>query len=748
MAFSGFVTRNVEILGNNYGKMPAVDMTRILAVYVRQSKSGADDANGESRETQMGLMRYALIAMGAISEEHILVRLYDEGAGQSGKKRIDERDELSRLYADIARGLISTVIVAREDRLFRDKHGNQSGMFTELAEKMKVQVIVPPIVTPQTSVYDFSNYESLKRFKEKMVSAYDYLVYQVGYMHRMLAQKAGRGEWDGRFMPPGLVVPRDGYYDIQKPVLYKPWADVMINLAKLGQSLNWNWTAINRVVEKMPYLFPEPSEEDKRRYWFKTQLKEENGYKPLHGMTLRGWFSNVSLIGWWLINDNTNEIIIDNHPAVLGKDIFEEAFIALKGCNLDGEAVNPTFVSKKRNVNNPPDALFHGRISTRLPDGVKEAGGISFVSTLWGDRKDIGRHVTYSGFIRDKATMIYPRKLFTISAKEFDGFIIARLKELSDTDKNIAKKIEQGLSDIQTKQATDFVSIEHTMIALEARKKKIQKRLRTISAVLDDDDSEEDDDVVTALATELQEVKQHIQELEAKKKKLNIVDGQEELEKFYGVLSNFDQAYPKMKLDDRQKLFSLLVRKVEINYLSPHWLEVSIHWLSALSIRPDKALLWRNNPKSFGKITPEEDLIIKEHIATAPVSQMLKLLPNRTWDTIKRYQEKLDIKRKAEGTSDHLPHNACWLDLCPWEDGRYLMGNMASTIEAINRGAKATTKQFNTLHMMWLYPSSLGRYEQLALDGMFQPSIMPPTYSTILTNLQTILPELTRLLAG
>ena len=102
-----------------FGELPEIDKVRATAVYVRQSQSGADDAHGESRKTQLALQDYARRLRRYDREDG--VRLYDEGAGKSGQKRIDDRPELNRMYSDIVAGLISTVIVAREDRLFRDK---------------------------------------------------------------------------------------------------------------------------------------------------------------------------------------------------------------------------------------------------------------------------------------------------------------------------------------------------------------------------------------------------------------------------------------------------------------------------------------------------------------------------------------------------------------------------------------------------------------------------------------------------
>ena len=107
------------------------------------------------------------------------VRLYDEKAGVSGQKRIDQRKELDRLYQDMHRGIIGTLLLSKEDRLFRNKHMDQVGAFTKLAEEKKIKVIVPPIsdvaVNEKTRVYDFTMYRDLCAFQDKMREAYAYI---------------------------------------------------------------------------------------------------------------------------------------------------------------------------------------------------------------------------------------------------------------------------------------------------------------------------------------------------------------------------------------------------------------------------------------------------------------------------------------------------------------------------------------------------------------------------------------------
>ncbi len=78
--------------------------------------------------------------------------------------------------------------MARADRLFSDKHFRNVSMFTELAEKKKLKVIVPG-----RAVYDFTKTKDLQAFQKEMQDAYNYLATQILYLFETRQQKVQRG---------------------------------------------------------------------------------------------------------------------------------------------------------------------------------------------------------------------------------------------------------------------------------------------------------------------------------------------------------------------------------------------------------------------------------------------------------------------------------------------------------------------------------------------------------------------------
>jgi len=118
----------------------AIDLTRYTAVLLRQSDEGADENNPFSREAQLKLIPYAMRLRGETTDARI--KIYDEGAGTSGQKRIDQREHLNRLYNDIKAGVVGSVVIILEDRLFRDKYQTQSTTFIEVLAEHNVLLFV------------------------------------------------------------------------------------------------------------------------------------------------------------------------------------------------------------------------------------------------------------------------------------------------------------------------------------------------------------------------------------------------------------------------------------------------------------------------------------------------------------------------------------------------------------------------------------------------------------------------------
>ncbi|HEU5380432.1 MAG TPA: hypothetical protein VFV38_33830 [Ktedonobacteraceae bacterium] len=722
---------------------PTTDPDRDVGVYIRQSKKGADDQHGESRATQLALLEYAEQLL-AINRERNKgrgrgkVRPYDEGAGQSGQKRIDERAELSRLYTDCKdsnkdgnRG-IGILIGAKEDRFFRDKYGDQSGQFAKMAAEHDIILVIPPVGrNVSLKVYDFSNPQHLRIYKQKMQEAADYIENHIGYMVACNRKKAARGCYDGRNLPPGLTILRKVDKSDQKPVLYEPWAQVMRKLFLQLQTCDWNVHKLCRDIENMPYLFPDPSEEDRKMYYFPHHLtKVTDGYTISNWETVRNWVLNIHLIGWWLIDRHCKEVLVDNHPAVIERALFEEGYIRLTGYTLEGQSVPDLRVMQSTQVRrglDSPVALLHGRLTSPLP-------GVRFNIHRQGPLSEKGTYDRlYYLAMFQKEGELYRKSLYSIYAPALDQVLVRRLGEFAEQDMahDMAKRIKERLKQVRSQQLKDTVSLDDQIKNIDSKLTRLRKRLVILTEVLDLDEeqkenqwpreNEEDDEeakAIKAIGTEIRRLAVDKQILTDKKKKLALIQ-ESDIERYYGVLENFHDQFPKLTLEEQQKLIGALAKSIDLEELSPHWLKLTIQWSESLLIRPDVCLIWRSIPSRSGGMQDwEREIMLRHYPSCQNLDELLQQLPNRTLGQIYTWASKgrLGLKREIS-SKPSLPNNLCWNDVQVVGDKeRALQMARQAEAEQIKQGKKGgkgkKSKEQTFLYPFWLFPANLA----LAVD--------------------------------
>ena len=247
-------------LGYEFDLPKQLDRSRDTAVLIRQSDHRAAEDHSFSRESQLQLAVYAQRLRGDSTDEH--VQVYDEGAGVSGQKRIDERVELSRLFSDIKRRLIGSVVMMHEDRLFRDEYHTNDTTFIQMLAEQDVLLFV----RTDNRRYDCSEPRDRNALLEKLIASRAYLDDHVlGRMNGNQQAKALQGLFDGRMLPMGYVT--QGKRKQQVLMVYEPWAIVIRWLYERFKELGSVYP-LAREIEAMPYLFPDPSADDMLRYTF------------------------------------------------------------------------------------------------------------------------------------------------------------------------------------------------------------------------------------------------------------------------------------------------------------------------------------------------------------------------------------------------------------------------------------------------------------------------------------------------
>jgi len=691
-----FQPLNQENARNYSLELPEIDLTRDTAVYIRQSGRKADKKNGESRKMQEGLRIFAM----RLRRQNIMdnIRVYDEGAGKSGGLRIDERPELNRLWQDLHTGLIGQVIVAREDRLFRDEHGDQSGAFSRLAKELDICLFVPTFRADgeldeygAVVYYNFKNPDHLKEYRRKMDIAADYRMTHVKYMMAAKNSKTKRGAFDGRPLPPGLVLERHAPKDTRKPVLYEPWITVMQWVFERGEELGWNASAMMREVEHMPFLFPEPPEEDQARYEFKTNLSPcaGGGYKPRYVGTFIEWWTNVHLIGWWTVGateNNITTVLVGNHPAIIEEALFRRSYEFNTGQTLEGEKLSIAQVKRSGQVRTKhlaPEALFHGKLTCPSAKGV--------CTELVRGRP---RYFAYT-----KNQYNIPEHTFSIYTDWIDNMVVQRLRDLADADAEVAERLKKHLEKVLKQQVTSTVSIADQLAEIERKLAILHRRFDAVNNELKG--TKEEDQLVASIVRKINGLTKQKELLLSKKDSVTLVNGPEEAEQFYNTLRNFDANWPELPLEAKQRLMDVCIQKIEMHPTTPHWMELRIQWLTAITPRPDLALVWRTNGSQIDKLFSAQELaILREVWPTATSwSEILMRLPTRSIATLKTLASNHGI-RKQPGylAKADYPYNACWADLQAVSDAADAFQKIKEAIEVCRREKKGA-------HALWVLPA-------------------------------------------
>src|SRR6266567_1081064 len=610
-----------------------IDLSRKTAVLIRQSMKRADKDHYESRLLQENLKPIAMKLRGETDDRNILV--LDEGAGVSGTKGYDQREQLSALYLAIANDIVGSLLVARPDRLFRDKHFLNVGMFTELAERKKLILIVPG-----KRIYDFTKYPDLQAFQKDMQDAYGYIATHIKYMNDARNQKMQRGKWGGSSLPAPYVIERSAWKDDQIPVIYKPWLEPAIDLFTHFKAYDFSIARLCRYIESIPYLFPAPQLEDTKRYLFRTNMRfVSGGYTFSHAKSVKRYLTNLTLGGYVKVgqDEEGNELLLPNaFDAAIPFDLLDECYAALTGHHIDGAAFEGQRDSRRYMRCSPQGSglLFPSSIITsaqgHVSTSVKDGKGCYFC--LQGSEQE--------GYIRKTRIGVMSTKiLWVLPGHELDNIIVYRLFELAEQDKDMADRVKSIFDSMKGQQ-------EDEAKLLKQQIEKTRRQIERYDFLLTDTSVPLDKETAKIYAANLADLRPKLARLLKKQQAKPNIDPEETIANFYFVLSHLTTEFYKQSSDVQRQMMSKLVKRVIVNNLSPHLFYLYIIWQDGVATRPDVALLWRGMPLPVTEGWSEEDnAIVCANWPQGQQLEVMKLLPMRTWTSIKLQANTMGVHR-------------------------------------------------------------------------------------------------------
>jgi DNA invertase Pin-like site-specific DNA recombinase len=617
-----------------------IDLARKTGVLIRQSRKGADLDSRESRLRQESLVPVAIALRGDADGTNII--LYDEGSGVSGTKGYDQRPELSRLYMDIANDVIGCIVVARADRLFRDKHFRNVSMFTELAERKRITVIVPG-----RAIYDFTKTRDLQAFQREMQEAYNYIATQVAYMQDTRRQKVERGFYGGANLPAPYAIDKTVAKEYQIPVIYEPWRQLVVDLFTRFRDLDFVLSRIARHIEEQPYLFPYPSAQDLQRYQFKTRMRTRPGGYTFSGAdSIKQYFSNLTLGGYAKIGRDTdgNQLLLANaFEEALPFDLLSQSYAAITGHYPDGTPFKRQRIVARsaRTLRDDSSALLHGLLTSA--DGS--------VSYLANRSKQCPYYVCNKGLskegwlLKNKVGIMHQEKAWAISCEDLDYIVLRRLNELTHYDRDLVRRLQDSWNQRHSSSVDEIALLEEQLDKSDAQIRRLDKLLTDPAVPLTPDAERRYLELLRDAEHDRQRLTQKLAQQETQADPVQVIPT------FYAILADFSKEFARLAPRDQKRLMRHVVQDIKLNILTPHLFQLHVVWQNGMATCPDIALLWRGMaPKTEHAWSEEEDAIMRTLYASAEQEDLMRRLPDRTWSRIYERAQDLQLRRT-------LPHN-------------------------------------------------------------------------------------------
>jgi hypothetical protein len=698
-----------------------LDRSRCTAILIRQSKRGSDAEHYESRLLQESLIPFVMSAREEDDLEH--VHIFDEGAGVSGRLGIDKRKKLRSMMEEIVGNVIGDIVLARADRLFRDKHFSSVSTFTELAERMGIKVIIPQTVG--AIVYDFRRYEDLQAFQKAMQEAYAYINNQIGYMNRARDSKKARGLYGGGCIPLPYVLVRDMPKETQVQVIYEPWVEASLDLFKKFKEFNFESGRIARYVEEKSYIFPFMPPEHTLEYVPVTNMhRTPDGYTFTQVKTILYYLSNLVLAGYAHggKDENGTPILIQGvFDPVVPIDLFEPCYAAIGGQYLDGTPfIKPQTSRQYRRQGIETDAILHGLLTS--DDGSMSIyAQVDDAYPMYGCLK--------GGYFGQKNRVGINRqqKAWQLPVKALDAIVLDRLIALAEHDPKISEKVQAFFASASQEG-------ESTLTVLDTAIRNTKKALRRVSLLLvaitkkggEEDQQEEEEEGAIELDPNDPLVKEHRQ-LQADLRRLirqreeaarlTLEDPAKSITNFYHTLSHLRTEFHTRKPQDKKDIMRKLIERIQVNTISPHLYTLNITWIRPLTDgRDDVALLWRSDPTKDEALTrwsAQEEETLRAYYPNSTQLVLMQALPNKTPGQMKKRAWELGIRRDYRhiDQTGRFTWTVCYKDLLALEafvtnaeEREYVQREVNTLAENTKRGQ---------LSALWFIPVDMLAFSRL-----------------------------------
>lgn len=637
-----------------------------LLIYARRSDPTAKDAKKDrtqSREMQTDDM----IKWGKKNGwPDSLIYPYFADLGLSGTLRPDQRPDMLRLFDDLDSGKLDGASIAcwQENRPFRDE---THIYYNQLIDKMLQHNVVMVVLSPRLYIYDMRDSFDKERLRDKFKEAADFIPKHIkGWLHPARERAAWEDdEWAGLGdLPPGFICD----YDPQSPtykhaIPYWPHLEKVKEHFELYMEVAGEISLYYQFLKTSPIIFPEFSSGIDRRIVSRFKLSKYPG----GGYYIKAKSAHVALLThslYWgyrsvkgvIRRDQIGNKLMSFEP-VIDKELREFAFYRLSKTDFDGNPIEGNTLRR----------YFH--------DKDKELGLLKF--RMHSDQGEVYVHPsresgTYciqgleDSFLR--AQMYHA----IIPCKEIEDIVVNRLlehiEELSKKQEDI-EKYEASAVLVRSTRLAKTNQIELSIKDIDKNQVGLTRNLGKVEVEIEEAEAEKDDAKKELKERRKQLIEKEIETLELERKVLIKAKQllEEEVESEIGSLDEelikLKNGWSGYRFKKRRSLINFAIREVRINKMSTHWMEVQVLWLH--EEWGHERMYYRRHLGAMKDWTDEEVIVLEENYATMPVTELMSLLPDRSWQSMRSYvRDNLDIpSRKRQGNVADINRTDSYSDI-------------------------------------------------------------------------------------
>ena len=578
-----------------------------LGIYARQSTKRQLTANVQSNEIQ----REDLIKM-AIERgwDESLITLYDQDFAKSGTIDIDGRKGMLQMLSDIKAMKIRAVFVYMEDRLFRDEYQINVDTFIKVCSEAGCLILTPMMI------YDLSNKWHRRQFRDACERAWEYLDEQIMYrLHMARDRAASQGLYDGRGLAIGYAVDKDKKSPTYKKyVVYELHAKVVryifnrfIELGSLG--------ALAKELNNGAAIFPQESIDYAAQFTRLKSLRVPGGYSISYS-GLRKLLLNPVYIGWW--KHGEEGYIKGNHEPIIEETLFwyvhnqlvkekqEDMTIEEEGQGeeeLEEEGIQERYHTSSKSVVRNVLSAEPYQITANNPTG-------RYVIV---DDRSLKRYALASVPIRVVEQIFLDKFLPRLHDMEFYNEYAKAAEEDIKAEEERKEFIQEQCNQTQKRIDGIFLTLQDPDLDIEQRGEFVETRKKLIA------------------------------QRDKYRRELAEPSPLQQFYEYHDLIQKIGPHWNKLPLEQRQTFASLVIDKVHLSHLSPHFIKIVIKWKR---LGEDIGVIWRPMSATYGW-TEEELKILQDLYPKGATEELIQALPRRSYNAYNSKAQNLKI-RKAE----------------------------------------------------------------------------------------------------